>query len=287
MSNDAPTVSIIIPTKNSVRFLQNLFESIENQSFGSVETIVVDGHSSDGTVEMAQRFGVTVLDYDPGVAVGKFDAPHRRNFGAKMSVGQYVYYVDADMELHPDTVKEAVGLCTAGAAAVIVAEQSFGTGPWARAKALERLSYIGDDTVEAPRFFVRAIWDELGGLDETLGGGGDDWDLHQALKGAGYTVGRTEHAVRHNEGDLRLLPLLRKRYMYGQDSWRYIKKRPRAALRSYFPLHAAYFRNWRKFLADPVTAALVIVMRFSEYGAGFAGTCVGIIRERRQAGLSE
>jgi glycosyltransferase involved in cell wall biosynthesis len=287
VNNADPIVSIIIPTKNSGRFLQNLFDSIERQTFQSIETIVVDGQSTDGTIEMAQRFGAEVLEYDPGVTFGRFDAPHRRNYGARMSTGQYVYYVDADMELHPDTVKESVKLCTAGAAAVIVGEQSFGTGPWARAKALERLSYAGDDAIEAPRFFKRSVWDELGGLDESLGGGGDDWDLHEALKGAGYLVHRTRHAIRHNEGELRLLPLLRKRYMYGQDSWRYVKKRPRAAAHSYFPIRAAYFRHWRDFAADPVGTVLVIVMRFSEYGAGLAGAMVGIVREKRQSGLSQ
>lgn len=287
MNNADPIVSIIIPTKNSVRFLQNLLESIERQTFRSIETIVVDGHSTDGTVEMAKRHGAQVLTYDPGVANGKFDAPHRRNFGARMSAGKFVYYVDADMELHPDTIREAVELCNAGAAAVIVAEHSFGSGTWARAKALERLAYLGDDVIEAPRFFSRSVWDELGGLDETLGGGGDDWDLHEAVKQAGYRVERTQNAVMHNEGELRLIPLLRKRYMYGQDSWKYIKKRPRAALHSYFPIRAAYFRNWRQFAADPIAALLVIVMRFGEYGAGFAGVLVSIIRDRRQSRLGQ
>ena len=287
MSDASPSVSIIIPTKNSVRFLQNLLESIERQTFRSIETIVVDGYSTDGTVELAERHGAQVLAYDPGVASGKFDAPHRRNFGAKMSAGKFIYYVDADMELHPNTVREAVELCNAGAAAVIVAEHSFGSGPWARAKALERLAYRGDDAVEAPRFFDRSVWDELGGLDETLGGGGDDWDLHEAVKQAGYRVERTQNAVMHNEGELRLIPLLRKRYMYGQDSWRYIKKRPRAAVRSYFPIRAAYFRHWRDFAADPIAALLVIVMRFSEYGAGFAGILVSIVRDRRQSRPSQ
>jgi glycosyltransferase involved in cell wall biosynthesis len=285
VSNTDPIVSIIIPTKNSIRFLQNLLDSIGRQTFRSIETIVVDGHSSDGTVELAERHGAKVLTYDSGVMRGKFDAPHRRNYGVRMSAGMYVYYVDADMELHPDTIEEAVELCAAGAAAVIVAEQSFGSGPWARAKALERRAYVGDDDIEAPRFFVRSIWDELGGLDESLGGGGDDWDLHEAVKQAGYRVDRTKNAIMHNEGELRLHSLLRKRYMYGMDSWRYIKKRPRAAVHSYFPIRAAYFRNWRLFAADPVSAALVIVMRFSEYGAGFAGALIGIVSERRQSRL--
>jgi glycosyltransferase involved in cell wall biosynthesis len=285
-SNGGSTVSIIIPTKNSARFLENLLESIERQTFTSIETIVVDGQSTDGTVEISERHGALVLSYDPGVAMGKFDAPNRRNFGARSSTGEYIYYVDADMELHPDTVKEAVELCSAGAAAVILAEQSFGIGPWARAKTLERQAYVGDDSIEAPRFFVRSVWDELGGLDESLGGGGDDWDLHEALKERGYRVARTQNAVMHNEGELRLMPLLRKRYMYGQDSWRYIQKRPGAAIRSYFPIRAAYFRHWREFAKDPVGAALVVVMRSSEYGAGFIGTLVGIIRERRSSGVS-
>jgi glycosyltransferase involved in cell wall biosynthesis len=282
MSDSRPGVSIIIPTKNSVRFLRNLLESIEQQTFQTIETIIVDGHSTDGTIELAELHGAKVLTYEPGLANGKFDAPHRRNFGASMSTGKFVYYVDADMEIQPDTVREAVELCNAGASAVIVAEHSFGSGPWARAKALERLSYLGDDAIEAPRFFDRSVWDELGGLDETLGGGGDDWDLHEAIKQAGFKVARTQNGVFHNEGNLRLVSLLKKRYMYGQDSWRYLKKRPSAAVHSYFPIRAAYFRNWRKFAADPMAALLVIVMRFGEYGAGFAGAVIGYVRDRQR-----
>lgn len=285
MSSDAsPIVSIIIPTKNSVRFLQNLLESINHQSYNLIETIVVDGHSTDGTIELAQRYGARVLAFDPAIPFDKFDAPHRRNFGAMMSHGDFIYYVDADMELQPDTIKEAVELCSAGAAAVIVAEHSFGTGLWARAKALERLTYLGDDAIEAPRFFNRSTWDELGGLDESLGGGGDDWDLHEALKQSGYHIARTGSVVMHNEGDLRLKSLLGKRFKYGQDSWKYIKKRPRAALTSYFPIRAAYFRHWRDFVADPIATILVIVMRLGEYGAGFAGVMVGTVRHPREHG---
>jgi glycosyltransferase involved in cell wall biosynthesis len=278
-----PEVSVIIPTKNSARFLENLLESIDRQTYPSIETIVVDGDSTDGTVELAKHHGARVISFDPGVAKGKFDAPQRRNFGAEMSNGKFIYYVDADMELHPNTVQDAVELCKAGAAAVIVAEHSFGSGPWARAKTLERLTYAGDDTVEAPRFFRRSVWEELGGLDETLGGGGDDWDLHEAVREAGYRIERTRDAVLHNEGDLRLKSLLRKRYMYGQDSWRYVKKRPRAAVRSYFPIRPAYFRHWRKFAADPLTTSLLIVMRVGEYGAGFAGVLVSVVRDRRHS----
>ncbi len=287
VSDNKPAVSIIIPTRNSARFLQNLLESINRQTYAPIETILVDGNSTDGTLELAKEYDAQVLEYDPGLAVGKFDAPLRRNYGVKMSAGKFVYYVDADMELPPSTVSEAVELCNSGASAVIIAERSFGSGPWARAKALERLAYVGDNAIEAPRFFIRKVWEELGGLDEALGGGGDDWDLHETLKGSKYRVERTRATVMHNEGELRLTALLRKRYMYGQDSWKYIRKRPRAAIHSYFPIRAAYFRNWRQFAADPITTFLVIVMRLSEYGAGAVGAIVGITRHRQQARLGK
>lgn len=283
MSVSDVCVSIIIPTKNSVRYLRNLLSSIERQTFQPIEVTVVDGNSTDGTVELARSLGAKVLLWDSGVPNGSFDAPHRRNFGVRASTGTFVYYVDADMELDPYTVEEAVNLCNLGAGAVIIAERSFGSGLWARAKTLERQAYLGDDAIEAPRFFLRSVWNEVGGLDETLGGGGDDWDLHEAVRQAGYKVARTKSVVLHNEGRLRLIPLLRKRYMYGKDSWRYIKKRPRAAVRSYFPIRGAYFRNWRVFAEDPVAALLVPVMRLGEYGAGFAGMIVGILREHKRS----
>ena len=87
--------------------------------------------------------------------------------------------------------------------AVIIPEDSFGEGIWARAKNLERRCYWGDDTVEAPRFVKKKVWSDLGGLDEILGGGGDDWDLYQKLLDQGYKVGRIESITFHNEGKLR------------------------------------------------------------------------------------
>ncbi len=239
----------------------------------------MDGNSTDGTIETATKYGAKVVVFDTGVAKGKFDAPHRRNFGARMALGRFVYYVDADMELQPNVISEAVEVCAAGAVAVVVPEISFGSSMWARAKALERMSYIGDSRKEAPRFFVRSVWEDLGGLDESLGGGGDDWDLYEAVKKKGYLVGRTQSCALHNEGDLKLISLARKRFMYGQDSWRYFKKRPSAAFQSYSPIRIGYFRNWKRFKNDPNTTCLVLIMRLVEYSAGLAGIIVGLARK--------
>ena len=54
VSDNKPAVSIIIPTRNSARFLQNLLESINRQTYAPIETILVDGNSTDGTLELAK-----------------------------------------------------------------------------------------------------------------------------------------------------------------------------------------------------------------------------------------
>jgi hypothetical protein len=175
------------------------------------------------------------------------------------------------MELDKGLISDCVSLVKSGYGAVIISEISFGRGVWANAKNLERLCYHGDNSVEAPRFFVKNIWNAIGGLDVSLGGGGDDWDIHEKLKERNIKVGRANRYVKHNEGNLRLSTLIRKRFMYGKDSILYLTKRPKEAVISYFPIRAAYLRNWKLFFNRPIDSIFFIFMRFVEYTAGFLG----------------
>ena len=275
-----PIVSIIIPCKNSALFLENCLKSIKNQTFQKTETIIVDSGSKDETYSLAAKYDSRLFNYYPKVEKGMFDAPHKRNFGVKRSKGKYVFYVDADMELSKNVVKDAVNLLEKGFDAVIVPENSFGEGPWAKAKNLERLCYWGDDTVEAPRFVRKSVWKKMGGLDEFIGGGGDDWDLYQKLIRNGYKTGRIHSVIMHNEGKLSLRKLIKKRYMYGKDSLKYIKKRPGAASLSYFPLRRSYLKNWKLFVSSPADSFYFIIMRTAEYSAAAVGIMKSLILQK-------
>lgn len=273
-----PLVTIVIPGKNSAYMLEACLKSISNQTYSNIETIVVDGYSSDNTADLAKQYDAKIYNYSPNVPKGTFDAPYKRNYGVKKAKGKYVYYVDADMELSPGVVAEAVKICETNTCdAMIVPEDSFGIGVWARAKNLERRCYWGDNTIEAPRFVRKSVWDELGGLDELLGGGGDDWDLYQKLLRAGHKVSRTTSITYHNEGHLSLKKLMRKRLMYGRDSLKYISKRPGAASLSYFPVRPSYIRNWKLFASRPTDTMFFVVMRACEYFAAFVGIVRSVI----------
>lgn len=260
-------------------FLENAFKSIKSQTYKDIEVIIVDGQSTDKTLQLAKKYNALVYQLKVDVPKGTFDAPYRRNYGVKKSKGDYVYYLDADMELEKNVVKEAVGACIKGGYdAVIIPENSFGSGPWAKAKNLERMCYWGDDSVEAPRFFKKKVWHEVGGLDVGLGGGGDDWDLYQKLLDLNKRVGRTHSMVNHNEGHLKIKKLMKKRFMYGRDSARYISKRPKQGLISYFPIRPAYIRNWKLFMTRPKDTCSFIVMRSAEYIAGFSGIMYSLLK---------
>ena len=270
-NNFESLVSVIIPTKNSSKFLYETLESIRSQTYQPIEIFIIDGFSTDGAELICKDFDVNFIHFDPGVESSKFDAPYRRNYGAKISNGKYIYFVDADMILEHGLIEECVSLVLTGAGGVIVEERSFGEGIWAKAKSLERRCYVGDDTLEAPRFFLRASLSLVGGLDESLGGGGDDWDLYEKMKDYKISVKRVNSFVLHNEGNLKIWNLIRKRFMYGRDSILYIRKRPKAAIRSYFPIRPAFIRHWKYFIRQPITGITVILMRVLEYSAGALG----------------
>lgn len=266
-----PVVSIVIPTKNSAQFLENCLKSIRKQSCSYIEIIIVDGGSTDKTIFLAKKYKCKIYRYVPKVLKGLFDASYKRNYGINKAKGYYVYWLDADMELPKKIIAEAISVCQTGKDAVILPEDSFGEGIWARAKQLERRFYWGDNTKECPRFFKHSVWNAIDGFDETLGAGGDDLDLFKKLEEHGYSIGRTKEIIMHNEGDLKLSKLFKKHFMYGRDTIKYFYKRPKASIISYFPIRMAYIRNFKLFINHPIDTLFFIIMRSTEYFAGLLG----------------
>jgi glycosyltransferase involved in cell wall biosynthesis len=87
-------LSIIIPTLNEENYLPFLLESIKKQDFLDYEIIVADAGSKDKTIELAKEHGVKVI---PGGLPAK-----GRNEGAKVSKGDLLLFLDADIILSPD-----------------------------------------------------------------------------------------------------------------------------------------------------------------------------------------
>lgn len=252
---------------------------IKDQDYKNIEVIIVDGKSKDmhKIIQIVKKYNYTFFVFVPNVKKGLFDATKKRNYAATKAKGEFIYHMDADMELTKSVIEEAVNLCRKGFDAVIIPEDSFGEGIWSRAKNLERRFFWGDDSVESPRFFKKTVWEALRGYDENIAGGGDDRDLYQKALEKGYKVGRIKSLVMANEGKLTLTHLLKKQFMYRRELLKYIFKRPKS-IKGYFPIRASHIKNWRVFISRPKDSFLFIIMKIAESVAGVLGILYSIFK---------
>jgi GT2 family glycosyltransferase len=268
---------VVVPTRNSARHAVPCLESIRAQTHQRVEVVVVDNHSSDGTPELVAPLVDRFLSVGP-------ERSAQRNAGARASSGEHLLFVDSDMVLEPNVVGECVEaarLDSAGRTIAVIPELSVGTGFWARCKALERSCYVGEETIEAARFFPRTFFFELGGFDEQLPAGPEDWDLHERARLAGARVVRTSAYIHHDEGALRLTQTLAKKFHYGGSMAAYIRRHPALARRQLRLIRPAFVRHWRRLASEPGVAAGMIFMKSLEFLAGAAGLSLAIARRRR------
>ena len=259
----AGRVSAIVTTRNSAAHLEECLRSLHEQTYGDVEVVVVDNASSDGTPRIAERHADLVLEFGP-------ERSAQRNHGVERSSGEFVLIVDSDMVLSPRVVQECVeAMRRDGAVAAIIPETSVGEGFWAACRALERSCYVGDETVEAARFFTREAYLRHGGYDEELTGP-EDWDLPARIRRS-EPITRVEATIEHREGRLRLLALMRKKYYYGRGFGRYIARHPGLASRQLQVVRPAFLRHRRRLARHPRLTAGMLVMKAAEFAAGGAG----------------
>ena len=259
-----PLVSIIVPTRNSAGALPACLASVSRQTYPVIELIVVDNGSADDTLEIARTATPLVFTHGP-------ERCAQRNAGVRASTGSYIVFIDSDMVLAPTVIERCVRVMTDEPAVrgVIIPERSLGEGFWARCKALERSCYVGDDTIEAARFFARDAFEAVGSYDEALTAA-EDWDLSQRVSALG-PLRRIDAYITHLEGALTLRKTMRTKFYYGTTLGRYIRKQPARSARQFQLIRPAFLRHWRRLLAQPTLTAGMIVMKGCEFAAGAAG----------------
>jgi glycosyltransferase involved in cell wall biosynthesis len=269
-------VSVVVPMRNSAAHVVPCLESIRAQTHERIEVVAVDNHSSDGTAELVAPLADRFLVVGP-------ERSAQRNAGALASRGDHLLFIDSDMVLEPNVVREcveAVDADSVGRTIVVIPEVSVGKGFWARCKALERSCYVGEETIEAARCFPRAFFLELDGFDEHLPAGPEDWDLHERARLTGARVVRTSAYIQHDEGALRLKHTLAKKFHYGGSMGAYIRRHPTLARRQLLPIRPAFLRHWRRLASEPGLAAGMMFMKSLEFLAGAAGLSMAIVRRR-------
>ncbi len=257
-----PTVSVIITTKNSARTLSNLLKSIKEQSYKNTEIILVDNHSTDSTISIASKFTDKIFQKGP-------ERSAQRNFGAKNAKGHYLFFLDSDMVLSKNVIKECIEQYQPGIGGIVVPERSIGRGFWTRVKVFERQINEGEPYFEAARFFPKKVFWDFKGYDERLTGP-EDWDLPQRISKSLPSL-RIKSYILHNEGKTSLLNLFRKKFYYGLSVHKYLKKQnlPIFSPVTIYFLRPAFYKNWQRLISNPLLSlGLVVILSFEMIGGG-------------------
>ncbi|MGD0437525.1 MAG: glycosyltransferase family 2 protein [Bryobacteraceae bacterium] len=122
MSQDLPLVSIVTPVLNMGNFVEETIRSVLSQDYPNLEYIVMDGGSTDGTLEILEKYRGR-LSYCSGPDRGTADAINR---GFERSAGSFFGFLNADDSYLPGAISAAVRHLVAEPALGAV----YGDGNW-------------------------------------------------------------------------------------------------------------------------------------------------------------
>jgi len=223
----APSVSIIIPTKDKVELLRCCIESIESKtSYKNYEIIIIDNNSTDpGTIVYLESIRHRVVKFDEPFNFSKIN-----NFGVKYAKGEHLLFLNNDIEVADEHWLDAmlehsqrpeVGMVgglllyprssashtprTIQHAGVIIGVGGV-AGHAFKYLSVDRPNYFNlhriirdcSAVTAACAMIRRSVFEDLGGFDENLKVAFGDIDLCLRIREKGYRVVYTPYAVLHH-----------------------------------------------------------------------------------------
>jgi glycosyltransferase involved in cell wall biosynthesis len=114
-----PEVSVVMACRNGLPFLEEALDGLAAQTFSAWELLVVDGGSTDGSAELAARYGPRVR------VLSAPDAPppgEARNRAVAHARAPLLAFLDADDRWRPDKLERQVALLRSSGAALVFSD---------------------------------------------------------------------------------------------------------------------------------------------------------------------
>ena len=174
-----PVVSIIVPVYKTEAYLQECLKSVACQTFTDWECIVVNDGSDQPelidtiTAETLMQKGRVIHQNNKG-------ASNARNIGIEESQGTFIVCLDSDDYIHPDFLaKTTAAIETNSNAGVIYCWTQYAgeCTDSLRPSEIHLFWLLQRNYITITSLFKKEIWSELGGFDEAMKIGHEDWEF--------------------------------------------------------------------------------------------------------------
>lgn len=181
-----PAVSVVVPCFNGGRFLDALMASLDCQTLRGFETIIVD----DGSTDEATLRKFAALE-------GRARIVHQdnrglsaaRNAGIAAARSEFIAVLDCDDTFEPPFLEEALGLMRSAppdVAMVVSHLRLTGAAHGVVERYFNAFDLLFTNTMHSGVMLRKACWQAVGGYDETMRQGYEDWEFYLRLSQAGY-----------------------------------------------------------------------------------------------------
>ncbi len=181
MSAPRPRITIVMPTLNQAKYIEDALRSVLEQGYENLECLVFDGGSTDGTLEILKRYEGRIQWWSEKDR-GQADAINK---GLRKATGEILGYLNSDDLLEPGALEKVAGYFAHHPEIDLVYGEGYlikedGTGKH-RFPATEpefnlwRLIHVWDYILQQSTFWRRRLTERIGYLDESLHFG-LDWD---------------------------------------------------------------------------------------------------------------
>lgn len=173
-SADYPSISVIIPSFNQGQYIEETLLSIVGQCYPNLEIIVIDGGSTDETIEVVKKYADKIVYWHSKPDKGQADAI---NQGMNLSSGEVVCWLNSDDMYLPKTLLDIGSRlkgrthknCLIYGATVAISQDEekgnpFGSIPATAAFDRFHLTYF-DFIAQPSTFWTRALWQATGELN--------------------------------------------------------------------------------------------------------------------------
>lgn len=168
-----PKVSIISPSFNQVQFIEETICSVLNQKYPKIEYIIIDGCSTDGSVDIIRKYEKGISYWVSEKDGGQADAINK---GLSVATGSILAYLNTDDTYLPSTIETIVNFFRDNPNVSMVYGDIFRIDEQGRIrkrinpnnidshKLLSGYFYLPQPTV----FFKKEVWENIGYFDKNL-----------------------------------------------------------------------------------------------------------------------